>query len=84
MITLGRMLGLQTVAEGIEEEGQLARLLDLGCEYGQGYLFAAPVPIGELATALRSAVRIPESGHRRRVERRAGVSLGSVAASSDG
>jgi EAL domain-containing protein (putative c-di-GMP-specific phosphodiesterase class I) len=53
MITLGRMLGLQTIAEGIEEEGQFARLRDLGCELGQGYLFARPVVIGELAAALR-------------------------------
>jgi len=69
MITLGRMLGLQTVAEGIEEEGQFARLRDLGCELGQGYLFARPVVIGELATALRlmrqdtSTGAVPGSGN---------------------
>jgi len=62
MITLGRMLGLQTVAEGIEEEGQFARLRDLGCELGQGYLFARPVVIGELATALRLMRRDPSAG----------------------
>jgi len=61
MITLGKMLGLLTIAEGIEQEGQLARLRDLGCEYGQGYLFAEPVPIGELAGALLSALRSPTS-----------------------
>ena len=30
------------MAEGIEDDGQLARLRDLGCELGQGYLFARP------------------------------------------
>jgi diguanylate cyclase (GGDEF)-like protein len=54
MVTLGRMLGLQTIAEGIEAQGQLERLRDLGCEYGQGYLFAHPVAIGELARILGS------------------------------
>jgi diguanylate cyclase (GGDEF)-like protein len=52
MITLGRMLGLQVIAEGIEARGQLERLRELGCEYGQGYLFAQPVAIGELGRAL--------------------------------
>jgi diguanylate cyclase (GGDEF)-like protein len=43
IIALGRTLGLTIVAEGIETSGQLERLQSLGCEYGQGYLFARPV-----------------------------------------
>src|SRR2546425_4766639 len=39
IITLGRSLGLQVVAEGIEDVGQLAALRELGCGLGQGYLF---------------------------------------------
>jgi predicted signal transduction protein with EAL and GGDEF domain len=42
IVALGRTLGLAIIAEGIEEEGQLERLRSLGCEYGQGYLFARP------------------------------------------
>jgi diguanylate cyclase (GGDEF)-like protein len=42
IIALGRTLELRVVAEGIEDDGQLARLRDLGCELGQGYLFARP------------------------------------------
>jgi diguanylate cyclase (GGDEF)-like protein len=42
---LARRLGLVVVAEGIEEPGQLARLRDLGCDFGQGYLFARPGPM---------------------------------------
>jgi diguanylate cyclase (GGDEF)-like protein len=41
VIMLGTTLGLETVAEGIENETQAATLLDLGCVAGQGFLFAA-------------------------------------------
>jgi EAL domain-containing protein (putative c-di-GMP-specific phosphodiesterase class I) len=40
VITLGDTLGLDTVAEGIELEPQVAALLALGCVAGQGFLFA--------------------------------------------
>jgi diguanylate cyclase (GGDEF)-like protein/PAS domain S-box-containing protein len=40
VITLGETLGLDTVAEGIELEPQVASLLELGCVAGQGFLFA--------------------------------------------
>ena len=42
IVALGRTLGLTIVAEGIETVGQLERLRALGCEQGQGYLFARP------------------------------------------
>jgi EAL domain-containing protein (putative c-di-GMP-specific phosphodiesterase class I) len=42
VVALGRALGMQVVAEGIETAGQLSRLKELECAYGQGYLFAAP------------------------------------------
>ena len=44
IVALGRTLGLSIIAEGIEEPGQLERLKALGCEFGQGYLFARPQP----------------------------------------
>lgn len=43
MIVLGQRLGVTVVAEGIETDDQLRRLQDLGCEVGQGYLFAKAV-----------------------------------------
>jgi EAL domain-containing protein (putative c-di-GMP-specific phosphodiesterase class I) len=49
IIALGRTLGLGIVAEGIEEPGQLAQLRELGCEFGQGFLFAHPMPGEEIA-----------------------------------
>jgi diguanylate cyclase (GGDEF)-like protein len=43
IVALGETLGLRTVAEGIEEPGQVDRLRGLGCEYGQGFHFGRPV-----------------------------------------
>jgi EAL domain-containing protein (putative c-di-GMP-specific phosphodiesterase class I) len=42
IVALGRTLGLSIIAEGIEDPGQYRRLHELGCEYGQGYLFSKP------------------------------------------
>jgi diguanylate cyclase (GGDEF)-like protein/PAS domain S-box-containing protein len=42
VVMLGTTLGLETVAEGIENEAQASDLLDLGCVAGQGFLFAGP------------------------------------------
>jgi diguanylate cyclase (GGDEF)-like protein len=44
VISLAHALGLKTVAEGIETDEQLAILKELGCNLGQGYLFARPLP----------------------------------------
>jgi diguanylate cyclase (GGDEF)-like protein len=51
IIALGHNLGMNVVAEGIETIGQSQQLQSLHCEYGQGYLFAKPLPV-EAATAL--------------------------------
>jgi diguanylate cyclase (GGDEF)-like protein/PAS domain S-box-containing protein len=49
VITLGDTLGLETVAEGIEHEPQVAALLELGCVAGQGFLFAKADSLEHLA-----------------------------------
>jgi EAL domain-containing protein (putative c-di-GMP-specific phosphodiesterase class I) len=41
---MAQQLGLTTVAEGIEEEGQRQLLLELGCLHGQGFHFSRPKP----------------------------------------
>jgi diguanylate cyclase (GGDEF)-like protein/PAS domain S-box-containing protein len=41
VVMLATTLGLETVAEGIENENQVTTLLDLGCVAGQGFLFAS-------------------------------------------
>ncbi|OUL27119.1 diguanylate cyclase [Nostoc sp. RF31YmG] len=48
IITLSNQLGLAVVAEGIEKQQQLQWLKQLGCEFGQGYLFSQPLPAHEI------------------------------------
>ncbi len=43
ILGLARSLELEVIAEGIEHEGQLHRLIELGCEMGQGFLMAHPL-----------------------------------------
>jgi len=57
VIALAHGLGIGVVAEGIETEAQADQLRELGCDLGQGYLFARPIPADQTATFLRSAVR---------------------------
>jgi diguanylate cyclase (GGDEF)-like protein/PAS domain S-box-containing protein len=52
IIALGASLDLDVVAEGIELPEQERSLHDLGCEIGQGFLFARPMPSTDLATFL--------------------------------
>ena len=43
IITLSQKLGFDVVAEGVEEQGELAKLIDYQCEYIQGYFFSKPL-----------------------------------------
>jgi EAL domain-containing protein (putative c-di-GMP-specific phosphodiesterase class I) len=70
VVMLAETLQITTVAEGVETEGQLARLRDQGCTLIQGYLFAKPMPPDEASAWLVEAtaaagVRIPKprAGH---------------------
>jgi EAL domain-containing protein (putative c-di-GMP-specific phosphodiesterase class I) len=49
IVGLGRSLGLQVVAEGVESEEQLKVLRGYGCTTVQGYLFAQPMPAEKVA-----------------------------------
>ena len=48
IINLGRSLRLEMIAEGIETEGLMKRLLEMGCQTGQGYFFSRPMPASEV------------------------------------
>ena len=48
VVGMGRALNLLVVAEGIETEAQAAVLRDLGCGFGQGFLYARPLPADDL------------------------------------
>ncbi|NUR74095.1 MAG: EAL domain-containing protein [Hamadaea sp.] len=47
IILMGHKLGLRLIAEGVETTEQRDHLVRLGCAYGQGHLFAEPVPADE-------------------------------------
>ena len=47
VLALAGTLGLEVVAEGVETQEQRQCLLDLGCVYGQGFLFAAAQPVAQ-------------------------------------
>jgi EAL domain-containing protein (putative c-di-GMP-specific phosphodiesterase class I) len=61
LVQLGQSLGLRTLAEGVERDDQLARLVREGCDDVQGYLFSRPLGADDvpaiLAVGLRPRVR---------------------------
>lgn len=52
VITAGRMLGLDVIAEGVETEAHAKLLTKMGCGYLQGYLLAKPMPASDLSSWL--------------------------------
>ncbi|MGC9159435.1 MAG: sensor domain-containing phosphodiesterase [Terracidiphilus sp.] len=62
MIELARVLGMDVVAEGIETREQYRLLRQMGCRFGQGYLFARPMSAEAVTQLLRLPGRIlPDS-----------------------
>ena len=57
VIQLGRSLGMHVLTEGIETPEQEALLRRLGCAYGQGYLYAKPMPQEEFERFLETHLR---------------------------
>lgn len=53
IINMASSLGLKTVAEGIEDQATLDKLIMLGCDIGQGYFWSKPIPISALPELLR-------------------------------
>jgi len=56
LLGLGRTLGLQVIAEGIEHEVQRTWLQAEGCVYGQGYLFSTPLSADEAVSVLHNGL----------------------------
>ena len=48
MVSIAHGLGIEVVAEGVEEKHQADYLIELGCEYLQGYYFSRPIPQNEV------------------------------------
>ena len=63
IVSLGHIMGLSVIAEGVENNEQLEYLARLGCHAFQGYLFSRPVPAEEFQKLLprRGNKRIPHS-----------------------
>jgi diguanylate cyclase (GGDEF)-like protein/PAS domain S-box-containing protein len=52
-VSLGKALGLEVIAEGIEKQETVQLLLDMGCRHGQGYFFGKPMPAAEFNATLK-------------------------------
>ena len=52
LVALAHALGVLAIAEGIESDGQLTSLKGLGCDLAQGFLFARPLPAGQVRNLL--------------------------------
>jgi EAL domain-containing protein (putative c-di-GMP-specific phosphodiesterase class I) len=61
IVTLGKTLGLRTVAEGVEKAAQHVALAQMGCQLGQGYLFSRPLGADDLVSWLKTQ---PHTGVR--------------------
>jgi EAL domain-containing protein (putative c-di-GMP-specific phosphodiesterase class I) len=61
VVDMTRSLGLDTVAEGLEEAGQLEAARELGCTYGQGWHIARPMD-ARAASELVADVRTRHAG----------------------
>ena len=60
LVQLGKVLGLETIAEGIENDDQLTRLRAEKVDIGQGFLFARPLDVESLDRFLEDSVDKPE------------------------
>jgi EAL domain-containing protein (putative c-di-GMP-specific phosphodiesterase class I)/AmiR/NasT family two-component response regulator len=59
ILGLAKSLGLQTVAEGVESEEELAFLMRQGCDMMQGYLFSRPISADAFDAMVRAGRRLP-------------------------
>lgn len=57
IILMAHNLGMKVVAEGIETREQKEMLFDAGCDYGQGFLFSAPLTPEDFAVLLQEESR---------------------------
>jgi diguanylate cyclase len=59
MLAIVRLVGaldVDTVVEGIEETGELQYVAAMGCDRGQGYLYARPMPVEQVTAFLRETL----------------------------
>lgn len=61
IITLAESLSIEVLAEGIETQDQEEVLVDLGCDYAQGYFYAKPLPVSEIPDFIRNWKHTPSA-----------------------
>ncbi len=59
VLKLGDAMDLTVIAEGIENDQQLAALRESGCGFGQGFLLGRPVSVAEISELLAPDVQVP-------------------------
>ena len=59
IVAMARSLGLEMIAEGVEQQDQLDFLLKEGCHFYQGYLYSKPLPLAEFRALLAHAKQRP-------------------------
>ena len=59
---LGRSLGLQVVAEGVESAASASVLAAIGCDLAQGFHYSPPVPADQIPGLVRAAAEAPRIG----------------------
>jgi len=64
MVSLGQTLGLQIVAEGVENGTQADRLQRMGCDFAQGYFFARPLRPDTMYERIAGGLAIPNRAAR--------------------
>lgn len=57
IVIMAHRLGLNVIAEGVETQAQRQLLLEIGCDYGQGYLFSRPLPVTAFEDFLRKTLK---------------------------
>ena len=59
ILALAKHMNLSVVAEGIETDEQREQLLEMGCDFGQGFLFARPLSSQQVLSFLETEVTHP-------------------------
>ena len=67
IMELARWMGLRVVAEGVETQEQLDRLIEVACDYVQGYYFSKPLPCVEMEALLAKTKNAAGQESRERV-----------------
>jgi EAL domain-containing protein (putative c-di-GMP-specific phosphodiesterase class I) len=80
IVTVGRDLGIEVVAEGIEQQRQLTELVEMGCAFGQGFAIARPMAADGVEAMLSSD---PSQPARARVSKAGAALAGPPAETPD-